>query len=77
MGRRKKYVTEEQVKNADLLKHKKYYTENKRELLYMSRLKYWNRKIMNYIDSGRPDIADEVRRKAIDKGMYDCDLTAV
>lgn len=77
MGRRKKYFTEEQLKNADIIKHKKYYNENKRELMYKSRLKYWNTKITQHINDGQHDIALAVRNKAIDKGMYDCDLIMV
>jgi len=77
MGRRKKYITEEQLKHAEVTKHRRYYNENKRELMYKSRLKYWNSKITKYVDIGQYDIAMEIRNKAIDKGMYDCDLTMV
>lgn len=45
MGRRRKYFTDEQIKEASSMKAKSFYEENKSHLASKSKEKYWIKKI--------------------------------
>lgn len=70
MGRRKKYVTEEQRKEANNIKVKNFYWQNKSSLDDKARAYYWRKKIQNMRLNNDPiEEIEAVVNKAIKLGI--------
>jgi len=69
MGRRKKYFSDIEKKEANNNKVKEFYWKNKESLDRKARAYYWRKKIENLIKDGDIQKAEAVREKAIKRGI--------
>lgn len=69
MGRRKKYISNEDRRKANLKKSKNFYWENKKYLDEKSKAYYWKKKIKKYLDEDKLDEAKLNYEKALKKGI--------
>lgn len=69
MGRRRKYHTDVDRQKANNEKVKQFYWRNKSKLDEKAKAYYWRKKIEVLINSGSLEEAEEVRQKAITKGV--------
>lgn len=68
MGRRKKYFSEEERKQSNLDRVKKYYSENKKDIDKRAKEKYWKNKICELLKEGNMDEAKIAVLTAITRG---------
>ena len=69
MGRRKKYITEEQKKTANNEKVKDFYWHNKEIMDLKAKAYYWKKKIKIHIENDNIIDAKLVIEKAVNSGI--------
>ena len=69
MGRRKRYFSDEERKIANNEKVKQFYWRNKDRLDVKAKSYYWRKKLTDAMVSGSADEVEDIRNKAIQKGV--------
>lgn len=69
MGRRRKYFSDIEKKEANNNKVKEFYWKNKDRLDDKARTYYWRKKIQALLKTGDTDAAEKVKNSAIKKGI--------
>lgn len=69
MGRRRKYFNDEERKIANNEKVKQFYWRNKDKLDNKAKTYYWRKKLQDTLQSGSIEDFENVRQKAIQKGI--------
>lgn len=69
MGRRKKYFSDLEKKEANNKKVKEFYWNNKDKLDSNAKAYYWKKKIKNLLEIGNTDGATKMLERAISKGI--------
>lgn len=69
MGRRKKYFTDDEIKEASIRKAKNFYEENKDHLISKSKEKYWIKRIKFLKEEGNAVKINKAIEKANKAGV--------
>lgn len=69
MGRRRKYLNDEERQQANNEKVKQFYWRNKDALDEKAKAYYWRKKIQKLIEAGKESEVEKVIQKAINKGI--------
>jgi hypothetical protein len=69
MGRRRKYFSDIERRDANNEKVKQFYWRNKNKLDGKAKAYYWKKKIINALEKGYIMEADSIKQKAIQKGI--------